>query len=532
MHCKFCKSVPESPPKTMDELPKLPFELVLSYLSFAERLRLSAVSRSCHQKIFSLRVQSLCYSERPSGFILGKSHWVSGAFAENFISSSRFISFFKAFGRSVLSNLKHLRLCDLSLDLENRTAFTRTLKSFGELEQLDIVRAKCSRAKTFKLNLQALTSIHLEDLSGIEMLTLDTPRLRKIKLVRLREPNLVRLRETNPNQTNLVNRFYWPLQLNIIHGESVERLISVQSFFEVEQELMNLKNLQVLYLADFLPNIDPNFLLSLKQLKEIHLNDRRFLSSLFQQKQRWGRTELKIYVAGLLLNGPDDPEKNIIDGFYSHTYLRREIIGYLAEISTGSKRSRLADEMLFYRDLSYTYIKSIAPGLEINLLKKFTELNEIQIHLPVRDIERFLGLLKNLENIVELVFKFFDQPQDLFDRLPEHCAVQCLAIDSRPSDLGFLFRLKNLIHLHLDRLTDVELVRRAFEELPVLSSFSFRESLDSSGYYRSSGFDRDENKVELDRSKRFSVSIFERTGSFSNLNDVVEFLLGKKRKTE
>ena len=126
----------------MDDLPKLPFEQILSYLSLKDRLKLSAVSRSCHQKIDSYRVNSLCYSERPAGCILGKSRLVGGAFVQNFISSTRFESFFNAFSRSTLSNLKHLRLCDLSLDLKTKTAFNRILKLFGQLEQLDIIRAK------------------------------------------------------------------------------------------------------------------------------------------------------------------------------------------------------------------------------------------------------------------------------------------------------------------------------------------------------------------------------------------------------
>src|SRR5699024_6613732 len=129
---------------TMDDLPELPFEKVLSYLSLEDVIKSRAVSRAWKLKTDNFRVKSLCYSSRPSGFIWQKVRWVSGAFSQNLISSTRFASCFNTFRHSMLANLKHLRICELDLEEENRTAFTGILQSFGQLEELGIIRFRSS----------------------------------------------------------------------------------------------------------------------------------------------------------------------------------------------------------------------------------------------------------------------------------------------------------------------------------------------------------------------------------------------------
>ena len=427
----------------MDDLPELPFEKVLSYLNLEDRLKLGAVSRGCRQKIANSRVKTLCYSDRPSGFILEKSRWVSGAFAKNFISSTRFESFFNAYGRSIFANLKHLRLCDLNLDLENRTAFTRTLKSFGQLEQLDIIRAKCSRKRTFTLNLPMLTGIHLENLSGIQKLTLNAPRLRKVKHV----------------------AFDWAAErssalLDIVHGESVESLCVWDLTRITQKAVKNLKNLKYMHVG-YLSRIDSTFLSSLEQLKELHLLSRGSIKLLFQQKQQYGRVDLKIYLDGYLLSGPDDPTIP-----FNWDFLLPEDFRRLTE-----SPSRLADVIQLHDRIYYYDDKNYFPKSKINFLSRFADLKSINAQHPIRDIENFLNLLKNCD-IVELQF-WGPQPQELFERLPEHCAVQRLEISVADPDLRHLLRLKHLIHLDIYRSFDVETIRKVFEELPFVSLFKF-----------------------------------------------------------
>ena len=78
---------------------------------------------------------------------------------------------------------------------------------------------------------------------------------------------------------------------------------------------------------------------------------------------------------------------------------------------------RLANEILFGDFLGYSEIEHVDPELTVNLPNRFIDLNRIFVDRPVQDIERFLDFLKSF-NIVELYFRT-DQPQELFDRLPD-----------------------------------------------------------------------------------------------------------------
>ena len=426
----------------MDELPELPFEKVLSYLSLEDRLKAKAVSRRWYWMISNLvRVKTLCYSQRPAGFIQGKRRLISGAFAQNFICSTRFASFFATFGSTILSNLKHLRLCDFSV--ENLPAFVSTLQSFGQLEELDIIRfnylPNSTAEEMIKLSLPMLTSIWLERVNGIWMLTLDSPRLQKAKVLQ-----------------------FFGVRLEFIHPESVEWLKTEKSTAKAVEKM---KNLQVLYVI-FFP-MDPTVLSSLQKLREIHVDelDGGELEKLFEQKQRHRRTDLKVYLRGLLLNGPDDP------AIHSLQYSDKDTLRYLVE-----NPSKLADQIPFWDWLSYRHIERIAGGTEINLLKRITHLNWIRVDALVEDTERFLGILKNFDNIVRFDFWNEPQPQGLFDRLPELCTVQFLTISANSHlDVRFLFRLKQLIGLNIECCSiDAGTIRNVIEANEFLCEFRFK----------------------------------------------------------
>ena len=108
----------------------------------------------------------------------------------------------------------------------------------------------------------------------------------------------------------------------------------------------------------------------------------------------------------------------------------------------------------------------------MKVLKRYTDLQLIKIHKPVQDTQRFLNLLKSCNNLTEMWF-LCEQPQDLFDRLPEHSALQRVFIRNPLSDLGFIFKLKDLLLICLEFEIDNELVRKAFDELQFLNMFWF-----------------------------------------------------------
>ena len=472
---------------TIDDLPELPFKLLLSYLSLEDLANARAVSRGWYHRINSFRVKTLCCSEVPRWMIKRRSQLVSGAFAQYFIGSSRFSSFFTTFTSTILANLKHLRLYDLNIRPENMPQSARILSSFGHLEELDIIEFSClgltplgptSIPKIdFELNLPMLTSIRIEVVDGIGRLTLDSPRLQKIKLYDCLS-----------------------LRLELVHSESVKRFITSNLRYH---PVTNLKNLQTLHIVGG-TKIDSTFLSSLEQLREICLESPASIRKLFEQKQRYGRTNLKIYRFGCLLNGPEDP---LMSSARFPDF--DEAFAHLAANPT-----RLADELPPHGEICYEVIKPVAADTAANLLNRFTDLDMIEVNepIPVRDVQHFLDLLKNSRNIVELAI-YDDQPQNLFDQLPEHCAVESLNIESAPSDLAFLFRLKSLNTLVLRSSVNIEVIRKAFEELPLLLVFEF-------------DYLNNEVRMEIDSSKRFNVSAGEKFNSkAADLNTAIEFIV-------
>ena len=460
----------------LNDLPDLPFEKILSYFSLEDRLKWRSVSRKWCKTIDGFKVTSLCFSSRQFGFVEGKSRWMSGAFALNFVSSTRFGSFSRTFSQLILANLKHLRLCQLNLSAEDAEVLPSTLNSFGQLRVLDLlqVHKPTSNPLTeFELNLPMLTSLQMEDFRYAQRLTLNAPRLQKVKLTHC----------------------YDSLILDFVHGESVEWL-AVGQLRHIEMK--KLKNLKYLYTSIHVLFLnDLKFLSGLKQLREIHMMKCNWVGMLFEAKKQYGLVDLRVYKFGLLQNGIDDP--------YLYEFYEEETFACLAE-----KQSELADEMPFYEHLPYGAIQLFAPGQEMQVLKRFVDLTEIRIDQPVQDIERFLDLLKKLDNIEELYFDD-DQPQELFDRLPDYCAVQKLIIYTEVQDLAFLFRLKSLLRLDLEQSIDVELIREISEQLPFLSKFSFNHI----------------NKkiaIQIHYLKQIEVSIEGRERAFPDLNTAIRHI--------
>ena len=407
----------------MDDLPELPFEKVMSYLPLKDRIRSRCVSRSWRSRFDNYPLQSLCFSELPSGCIMSKHRFVTGGFAENFIQSLRLDSFINTFRQSILGNLKQLRLCDLRLEHMDEKAFAPSLNSLDQLEELNIIRFRhvLNWQMEPKLTLPMLHSIHLEEVSTMKNLTLDAARLKKIRLVDC-----------------------FPLRLHLVHNTSVERLL-VDS-----EECVNVRKLKSLkcLCANF--RIDSTILSNLQQLKELHMDSSYWVSRAFEHAP----ANLKIYFSGSLMKGPDDLQEE------------KTCFEYLDE-NMDRDTTRLADEIPFNRRFYYTNIESIPLERQVIILSKFTDLREVLFSKPVQDVQRLLDLLKSLDSIVVLRF-LCDQPQDLYDRLPEHSAIQSLDISGTLQDYSFLLRLKHLVHLELRCLLTPDWIRMLFQELEFL----------------------------------------------------------------
>ena len=116
---------------------------------------------------------------------------------------------------------------------------------------------------------------------------------------------------------------------------------------------------------------------------------------------------------------------------------------------------------------------------------------------------------------------FSEHPQELFDRLPDHFAVQKLLIWRPPPDLDFLFRLNHLTDLYLYHLIDLQLIRKVLEKLEFLWKFKFLNADDIV-------------TVKIDRLKRLRVWVkYDLWENFlggeetevADLNAAIEFIL-------
>ena len=380
-----------------------------------------------------------------------------------------------------------MRICDLDLKKKNgRSTFANTLNSFAKLEELDIIRLSFSisagyfQHQDLPVDLPMVKRIQLSDLTlmGVKKITLKTPRAQEVKIWNLNT-----------------------VAVSIVHGESVETLI-IDRFERLRET--QLTKLKFLYIGQLV--FDSTILSGLKELKEIHLSWLDNCKQLFVQKKRYGRADLKIYHLGLLLNGPDDPAFGLI-----YNTLDKETFAHLA-----ANPSRLADQIPLQKRVFYASIEPVPRGSEMNVVSRFTDLNTIQASERVQDIERFLDLLKNVPNIVELVF-LGDQPQELFDRLPEKCSgAQKLAIHSAPSDVSFVFELKHLIHLAIGRSFDAEFVRKAFQELHFLSFLDFKPA-------------NVRATIEVDNARQYEIWVGNSMTKVADLDAAIQFIFPDKR---
>lgn len=341
----------------LNDLPDIPFKKIISFLPLKDLIKLRAVSRRRIKTIDGFRTKSLYYSRNSTYFTFDVGRFISNAqFDPNFVDSPKFLLFSRTFCKSILSNLKHLYLHYVGLVLlEDKEALSGALNSFSQLEELALFSVTILG---LDLNLPMLKSARFENMTGLKKLRLNVPKLQKVKFVRC---NLS------------LDGYENPLRLGIVDASSVERL-TTDCLQKTEME--KFKSLRVLYYHHPSDSIDSTLLSGLEQLKEILLaNDKDRVSNFFKQKQRYYRTDLKIFINGLPLDGPNDPMISI-----------------------------LADSIPLFKFLYYSTFEGFAPELAIDILNRLTDLQCICVDRPVQDIERFLDLLKNLNHILELTF--------------------------------------------------------------------------------------------------------------------------------
>lgn len=464
----------------MDNKQELPFEKILSYLNLEDRLKLRAVSRGWRDCIDNIKTRTLFFSELKRGHISphhGKNWLVGGKFDRTFIRSPEFAKFFHSFAKSVLSDLRHLRI--FSLDMDDSLPLSQALNSFGQLEELDLINLTFDSVVDFQLNLPSLKSLQAKELTKISQLTLDAPKLQRIHI--------------------WFSLPFTQLRLEIVHVEPVESVVIYDTHNLDVLDVTKLRNLKYLYCVCL--GIGPSFLSNLGQLKEIHFQ-RDGLPEILAQKQAYRRDELKIYHCGFLLNHLD--ELSQFPNFNPHFPTKEQIDCYLKNYS------RLADQIRDFSFFWYWSIEAVSMA-PIDFWKKFVDLHEIKVDESIdpKNTQQFLQFLKNLKGkIVSLTF-YSNQPQDLFDRLPDYCSLRDLKFFENESlDLEFLLRFKELTSFTFDNPIDADFLPRVFKELEFLLTFCYINRFDTF--------------VTVSRqAKRFSVLVGESEGVFNNLDEAI-----------
>ena len=486
----------------MEELPQLPFDLILSYLSFVQLVKSRAVSRRWYNHINNFKVKTLLLFDR-SGWLPYRKNILRNA-TQSYAISAQLEMFFTTFGPTILSNLRQLRLFYPGPSRMSLPVLIQSLQMLDKLEELaitgysvrNLISEPDKQQKAFmydrlELILPMLKRIRLESLVEIEKLNLVAPKLRNIEL------------------------FDCFLKLNFVHRESIEKLLICHLECVIMKQLKRMKQLKYLHIGRKMGgSIDP-FLSCLEQLREIHLfhipydQQRSTILQLFDQKQRYGCVDLKIYLRGLLLNGPDDPAVGD-----DHTRFNERNLEYMVE-----NHWRMANQMPFYKELDYVKVKHIAPELAIELSKRLTALEEIEVTRSVR-VQSFLYFLGYFEKNGELPFLSFyrKQRQELFNRLPEQCVVWRLKIRKAPSDaLLSLKVLKNLAFLHVNCPIELQTVQKVLEELPFLFQFKFKMG-------------EKWIRIVMEPPDKFQVWINKARADDPNLTDMIRSILEKRQK--
>lgn len=440
----------------MDELPDLPFEKVLGYLSLEDLLQSRGVSKRWHQKITSFKVNSMLLSEWPRDYLRNKHQLAAGAFAQNYISSSRFESFFGQFGQSMLSQLVHLRLCDLNLKVKS-PAIVTILNSFVHLQSLHLIRLE-KLASRFRLCLPHLRSIRLESLKWLETLTLDAPVLTEITA--------------------------WDLQngwLQLVHPETVRRvLLDNYGLLEVEK----LENLERLFCTEIYL-FGSSFLVNLKKLKEVHFNSHySTLETLHEQRQSHGRFDLQTFYRGICLDTPAD-----YDRFPDYPVLDEPVMACVVE-----NYARVADCLPLYCSIYYSRFERHVPLVPADFWSRLTNVKSLEVDRQIENVQQFFDFLRCFDQVQSLGFNR-PQPQHLFDQLPVHLPqLESLELNYQNPDLdlAFLFKLTHLIDLSLDEV-DAELVKRILQELKFVRLLRFYQENET------------EACIRVGRSKEFSL---------------------------
>lgn len=331
---------------------------------------------------------------------------------------------------------------------------------------------------SFRLALPKLTRIRFQKSHNDGVITLDAPRLCEIEI------------------SDCYTR------LDILRAESVEA-VSILDNRSLDlgspEKLADFKSLKSLYCANFY-QLSDSLLSYLNQLKEIHLNDRDAFERFHDQKRRYGRAELKIYLYGLCLADSSDYPDFLHLNLSSNEALSFMVANY----------SRIADRMPHCKD-TIVYSKIETVPIPTDFWGRLNNLQYVQISKRIENVTKFLDFLKNCSRVRNLLFQHADQPANLFDQLPACCSPQMLILrNESDQDLSFLLGFKDLMVIRLEHAS-LKLIQDVLKEMKFITCFTFQ--------YCTTKF-----CIEIDKSKIPKLFCGQQMASFKDLEELILFL--------
>lgn len=333
----------------------------------------------------------------------------------------------------LFNSLRSLHIYSIS----DKTLLTGFLNRFKQLEQLEVIYSQL-RDIGCVLNLENLRILNIGDAIN-DAIVLNTPRLERIKI------NLAHFDKVT---------FTYPESIRFC--EFLRYNDHIKSFINLEY--LYVKNINVL---------DDDFLLHLKQLKEIHFDGRKeIFYTLKHQKKAYRRNDLKLFYFGVHL------EDNIPS--YDLKNSRHQINKKAIELF-GDNYQQLASILPFVHQIDYCDLESYFDDkIPRCFIRRFVNLDYLIVTGKVKYANQLAQILSDCLNLKSLAIDS-SLDQQFYTNLP--AILPCLEYliiknEQKPNFNQFLLNFNNLELIYIRHSLSVDFVRRIFDKYRYLI-FSF-----------------------------------------------------------
>lgn len=469
----------------MDELPDLPFQLILDNLDFHDLVRCRQLSKKFKFHVEKMKIDQLSISDHQSILIKTSCYSIDERInSENSMKTNLFLDYPKDF--KLKDQLRRLFLigidCSFGFDLNIINTFTQL-----EHVELEEVKKKFLYEENIVIKLEKLKIFKIFNCPDFyPYLSLQTPKLEILK-------------------TEKLNR------LIIYHPETIKYL----DIFLFCTETEKFFNLEYLKCADF-DGWKRNFLAKFVHLKQIHIADsiricdfgysvlKVFINFLFRQKLLLDRKDFQIFMQGVPLTG------NELDDFD----LKNDNLAFKI------KRIDLMDEDYLFdqRKINLNDLMNSMAQHEINDLpeiffERFSNLQVVKTNeaaINEKNLIWFLNQIKML-NEIEFINSSFNQCffDSLSDRLSNSNKLICLKIYNNRliPNFDFIWNFKSLEYFKTNH-SFYNSFCMSIESFLLLNRLKYLEFSVSNGHSLA---------IEREKNQKFLINLFTRSEDMQSI---------------